>query len=181
MADQYTEDSLVHQAFLYCNRNFPAQLDVLPLAGAMHGAVADGEAVYTGLFEKFHRVERIGIGRTGAEHMVLHPCKHTQLPLDSNAPFVRIFDHLTGDLNVLLKRQAGTVDHHAGVTARNRRLAGVDVPTMVEMERNRNRAGFPIPFHRCRNIFCAGLLIFKGRIHKIYASAHEPVCEVSAL
>ena len=105
MADQGAEDAQAVDALLDGYGYLAAELGVLALVRAVLGAVADGQRVDAGLLYEGHRVERIGVGAGLGEDVVLLAAEHAQLALDADAERVRVFDHLAGQLYVLLQGQ----------------------------------------------------------------------------
>ena len=71
----------------------------------MLGAVADGQGVDAGLLDEFDGVQRVGVGAGLGKDVVLLAAEHAQLALDADAERVRVFDHLAGQLYVLLQGQ----------------------------------------------------------------------------
>ena len=181
MAHQGAEDALMQQALLGGDGDLLAQLRALALVGAVHGAVADGQRVHLGLLDELHRVQRVGVGGTGAEHMVLHTGQHAQLSLHRNAPLVGVFYHLAGELDVLFKGQGRAVDHHAGVAAGNGCLAGVEVPAVVQMQSHGDGAVLTVFLHRIADVLRAHLFVLQGGVHEIGTPAHKAVGQVRAL
>lgn len=108
VAHECAVESLVGEALAHRDGDLATQLDVLALAGAMHGAIADGERVDLRLADEIDGGEWVGVGARGGEHVVLYACQHAELALDGDAARVGVLHDLAGELDVLLegKRRA---------------------------------------------------------------------------
>ena len=175
MADQESVNALVEHALLGGDGDLAADAGVLALVGAVAGAVADGQRVAAGLFEKVHRLHGVGVGGGGAEHMVLHAGQHAQLALDGDAVGMGVLDHLAGQLHVVLIGQAAAVDHDAGVAARDAGLDAFQRSAVVQVQRHGDGAfGAVFPDGVAQDLG-AFLLVRQAAVHKVGRAAQVGV------
>ena len=108
----------------------------LELISAVRGADGDGQRVAAGLGNELLDLLGAGVGSlvSGDLHIVLDAGQSAQLGLDHNAVIVGILHDLLGDLDVLGKGLAGSIDHDGGEAAVNAALAGLEVRAVVQMQ-----------------------------------------------
>ncbi|MPM74099.1 hypothetical protein SDC9_121084 [bioreactor metagenome] len=181
VADKNTKNRLVLQALFDRNRNFAAQLYVFALAGPVHCAVADCKAVHPRFLNELYRAQGVRISAFIAENMVFHTRQHPKFSLYGDPALMRVFDDLTGQFNILFKRQAAAIDHNTGVTAGNRRFDTVKITPVVKVQCHRYRALCGKTLDCFADIQRATALILQRGIHKIGAPTHKPVCKVCTL
>ena len=181
MGHQGALDALVVHALLDGDGDLAAQLHVLALAGAVHGAVADGQGVHPGLLEELDGGQGVGVGGVGGEHVVLHAGQHAQLALHGHATGVGVLDHLAGQLHVLVKGQGGAVDHDGGVAPLDGGHAGVEVLAVVQVEHHGDGAVRRELLHRLGDVAGPLLLVLQGAILEVHPAAHEGVGQVGPL
>ena len=68
--------------------------------------------------------------------VVLRADQHAEFAFDHAIMFVRVFDDLSADLDVLLERLVAGVDHHAGEAFIDAFLAEFEGIAVVEVDRN---------------------------------------------
>ena len=71
-------------------------------------------------------------------NVVLNAGELAELGLYDNAVRVRIFNDLLGNLNVLLVRHGGAVEHNGGKAAVDAGLANFKVRAVIEVQRDRD-------------------------------------------
>ena len=121
-------------------QNVKAQMRfALELERAVAGADGDGQRVNAGRLHKFLNLVGIGVKRVVVAdfHVVLNAGQTAQLALNHNAVIVRILDHLTGQLDVLFKRQMRAVDHDGGEAAVDAGLAGFKIRAVIQVQHDR--------------------------------------------
>ena len=181
MGHQGALDALVVHALLDGDGDLAAQLHVLALAGAVHGAVADGQGVHPGLLEELNGGEGVGVGGVGGKDVVLHAGQHAQLALHGHAAGVGVLDHLAGELHILLKGEGGAVDHHGGVPPLDGGHAGVEVLAVIQVEHHGDGAVLGELLHRLGDVAGPLLLVLQGAVCKVHPAAHEGVGQVGPL
>ena len=95
-----------------------------------------GQRVAAGLGHELLDLLGAGVGSlvSGDLDLVLDAGQSAQLGLDHNAVIVGILHDLLGDLDVLGKGLAGSVDHDGGEATVNAALAGLEVRAVVQMQ-----------------------------------------------
>ena len=83
---------------------------------------------------------RTGVALMSGFHndFVLDTSQSTQLSLNNYAMSMRVLNDFLGDLDVLLERFGGSVDHNGGKSAVDTGFAGLKAIAMIQMQRDRN-------------------------------------------
>src|SRR5699024_1303382 len=83
---------------------------------------------------------RTGVALMSGFHndFVLDTSQSTQLSLNNYAMSMRVLNDFLGDLDVLLERLGGSVNHNGGKSAVDTGFAGLKAIAMIQMQRDRN-------------------------------------------
>ena len=65
--------------------------------------------------------------------------QNTKFTFNRNASFMCILNNFAGQLHIIIKRKAGSIDHNRCISAFDRCFAGIKVLTVIQMKNNRNR------------------------------------------
>ena len=131
----------------------------------MAGADGDGQRIHAGTGNEFLHLGRVGeLGvRLRNVDGVFNAGQLAKLALYHHTALVRIFHHLAGDGDVVLKAELGAVDHHGGESAVNAVLADLKAVAMVQMQRNGNGGIGYGRLHQLDQINVLGIFAGAGR------------------
>ena len=104
------------------------------LVRAVAGADGDGEGVASGLLGELDHLFRLRVVGFCGGDFVLNAGKNAELSLDRDVMLVSIRNDLLRELDVLLERKVGAVDHDARETAVDAALAGFVTVAVVEVK-----------------------------------------------
>ena len=110
------------------------------LVSAVGGADGDGQGVTAGTGHELFDLLGTGVGGSlsGDIDLVLDAGQGAQLSLNHNTVIVSVLNDLLGDLDVLLERLGGGVDHDGGEAAVNAGLAGLEGVAVVQVQGDGN-------------------------------------------
>ena len=120
----------------------------LELVCSVAGSDRDGQGVTSGLGHELFYFLRLCVGGILLRHVyiVLDASQSAQLSLYDYTVLMRILDHLAGDLDVLLERFGGSVDHDRSKSTVDAGLAGLKIRTVIQVQCDRNIRAL---LHRC--------------------------------
>ena len=104
------------------------------LIRAVAGADGDGERIATGLLGELDHLFRLRVVGLCGGDFVLNASENSELGLNRHVMLVGVRNDLLRELDVLLERKVGTVDHDARETAVDAALAGFIAVTVVEVK-----------------------------------------------
>ena len=122
-------------------QNVEAELRLLAgleLVSAVGGADRDRQRVNAGAGYEILNLRRIGVLVILSLNVVLNAGELAQLSFYDNAVCVRILSNLLCDLDVLLVRHRGAVEHNRGKAAVDAVLAELEGVAVVQMQRDRD-------------------------------------------
>ena len=110
------------------------------LVSAVAGADGDGQGVTAGLGDELLDLLRTGIGSSvsGNLNIVLDAGQSAQLSLNHHAVVVSVLNNLLGDLDVLLERLGGGVDHDGGEATVDAALTSLEVGAVIQVQSDGN-------------------------------------------
>ena len=104
--------------------------------------------------------------------MILHACEHTQLTFHCDPIRMGVFYDFPGQGNVLFVRKTAAVYHDGGVAAVNTGFDTLQAFSVVQVQRDRNRAVLSTGLHCVTDGSGPFLLFLNGAVHKIGGAAH---------
>ena len=110
------------------------------LERAMACTNRDSQRVYTGLGYELFYLFRLCIGRIlcGYMYIILNTSQLSKLCLYYYAVSMRILNNLLCNLNILLERILGSIDHNGGKSTVYTGLADLEVCAVIQMQSDRN-------------------------------------------
>ena len=107
----------------------------LELESAVGRADRDREGIHACALHEFLHLFRTGVSRifSGDVDVILDAGQSAELSLDDSALSVRVLDDLLRDLDVLLERLAGSVDHDGCEAVVHAGLAGLEIRAVIQM------------------------------------------------
>ena len=111
----------------------------LELVSAVRGSDCDSQRINAGLLHKLFNLFRMRIECLIRlyRNSVFLSCQSSKFSLYNNAALMSIFSNLSGNLNVLLERMAGVVDHNGSKSVVDAILAGLKICTVIQMKNDR--------------------------------------------